>query len=125
MPMVTESGKKHKLNVRMNRKREADMSLNFISPADVYEYTRHRPVLLIDIRDEAAYRRGHIPGAVNMPFGTFDLSSPRLSGYAAIVLCCDRGSASLTLGRRLARMGYRVLSVGGGMESYRGILEKS
>lgn len=101
------------------------MSLNFISPADVYEYVKHKQVLLIDIRDEYAYQQGHFPGAVNMPYESFDMFSDKLSGHTAIILCCDRGATSLILGRRLARMGYRVLSVGGGMESYRGILEKS
>ena len=99
------------------------MSLNFIAPGDVSAYRKQGKVLIIDIRDRGAYREGHIPGAVNMPYDTFDSDSPRLINYHTIILCCDRGSASLVLGRHLSRMGYTVLSVGGGMEAYKGPLE--
>ena len=37
-----------------------------------------------------------------------------------LILYCDRGSASLSQGRELAGKGYRVKSVIGGLDSYRG-----
>lgn len=96
------------------------MSLDFISPKEVLAYIRHGNAVVIDIRDAEAFYRRHIPGAISMPYEHFDDNSKVLKEYEVIILCCEHGSASLLLGRRLSEKGYHVLSVGGGMEAWRG-----
>ena len=76
--------------------------------------------MVIDIRDKELFQKGHIPGAFSMPYETFDETAPILRKYGTIILCCEHGATSLLLGRRLSQSGYHVLSIGGGMEAWRG-----
>lgn len=96
------------------------MSLDFISPKEVLEYIRHGNAVVIDVRDEENFLKGHIPGAVSMPYEDFDEGASILKMYETIILCCDRGATSLLLGRKLSEKGYHVLSIGGGMDAWRG-----
>lgn len=98
------------------------VSLDFISSKDVLKYMDGGRAVLIDLRTGEEYKRGHIPGAVSMPYETFDDKAPVLKKYAIIILCCDRGAASLLMGRKLSAEGYRILSIGGGMSAWRGPL---
>lgn len=98
------------------------MSLDFISPRDVLKYIDRGNAVVIDLRDEKAYRQGHIPGAVSVPYEEFDEEDPVLKQYEFVILCCDRGAASLFLGRKLSAAGYPVLSIAGGMKAWRGPL---
>ena len=95
------------------------MSLDFISQKEVLKYIQSKDSVVIDIRDKALYQKGHIPGALSMPYDTFDDTDPILRKYGTIILCCEHGATSLLLGRRLSQSGYRVLSIGGGMEAWR------
>lgn len=96
------------------------MSLDFLSPKEVLEYIEHGDAVIIDIRDRESFLRGHIPGAFSMPYDTFDEHARILDEYNTIILCCERGATSLLLGRRLSEKGHHVLSVGGGMDAWRG-----
>lgn len=96
------------------------MSLDFIAPKEVLKYIDKGNSVIIDIRTREEFDAGHIPGAVSMPYDGFDEAAPLLRQYENIILCCDRGAASLLLGRRLSRHGHKVLSIGGGMDAWRG-----
>ncbi len=96
------------------------MSLDFIPPKEVLKYIQRGDSVVIDIRDKELFQKGHIPGAFSMPYETFDETVPILRKYGTIILCCEHGATSLLLGRRLSQSGYHVLSIGGGMEAWRG-----
>ena len=96
------------------------MSLDFIPPKEVLKYIQRGDSVVIDIRDKELFQKGHIPGAFSMPYETFDETAPILGKYGTIILCCEHGATSLLLGRRLSQSGYHVLSIGGGMEAWRG-----
>ena len=96
------------------------MSLDFISQKEVLNYIQQGDAAVIDIRDRELFQKGHIPGAFSMPYDSFDEKAPILRRYGTFILCCERGATSLLLGRRLSESGYRILSIGGGMEAWRG-----
>ena len=96
------------------------MSLDFIPPKEVLKYIQRGDSVVIDIRDKELFQKGHIPGAFSMPYETFDETAPILRKYGTIILCCEHGATSLLLGRSLSQSGYHVLSIGGGMEAWRG-----
>lgn len=95
------------------------MGLEMISPALLDGYVGRTDALIIDVRSREAFEQGHIRGARNIPF-------EEKGGYRyfprtkELILYCDRGSASLVKGRELARQGWRVKSVSGGLHAYRG-----
>lgn len=94
-------------------------NLETISPKMLDYYVGNKKAFIIDLRDSKSYAAGHIIGAVSIPYegGRFLFRPPR---EKEIILYCERGSHSLMAARELAREGYRVRSVIGGIRAYRG-----
>lgn len=94
-------------------------NLETISPKMLDYYVDNHKAFIIDLRSEQDYRRSHIRGAVNVPYegGCFRFHPPE---NRETVLYCERGSLSLMAGRELAKEGYRVRSVIGGLHAYKG-----
>lgn len=72
--------------------------------------------LLVSVQTPADYARGHIPGAVNIPFQeiTEAASLSRLPRDKKIVLSCEDGHRSMAAALFLGQLGYdtRVVSMG-------------
>ena len=94
--------------------------LETISPKMLDYYVDNKKAFIIDLRDASEYARGHIKGAVSIPYeeGRFAFRPPK---DKEIVLYCERGSHSLMAARELVRDGYRVRSGIGGIHAYRGM----
>lgn len=58
-------------------------------------------IQVIDIRPERAFRRGHIPGAENIPFRRFTREVNAHDWRDRIVIACPRGESSLQAARLL------------------------
>ena len=86
--------------------------------------------LLIDIREPAEFRRGHIPGAVHLPRGLLEFEihglvqrmlSPEVGApeEQPIVLYCGTGGRSALAADALTKLGYRnVKSMAGGIVAW-------
>mgnify|MGYP005778601491 CR=1 FL=1 len=95
--------------------------LEVISADRIDSWAGKPGVVLIDLRTEEEFRKGHIQGAVNLPYEELE-EGRRPSRGKILVLYCERGAASLAMGRELAEEGYQVKSVAGGLRAYRGSL---
>ncbi|MFB6126130.1 MAG: rhodanese-like domain-containing protein [Halolamina sp.] len=88
--------------------------------------------LVVDIRNPAAYRRGHVPGSVNVPLGELAarveaVLADRDSDPDRVVTVCPKGKSS----RRAARIVAAELddappveSMAGGLAEWDGDLER-
>lgn len=74
--------------------------------------------MIIDVRNRREYEKGHVKGAVNLPYDHL-LERVCLPRDKILVICCERGAASMAEGKRLAENGYEVKTVIGGMHAYR------
>lgn len=86
-----------------------------------------KPVVIVDVRETWLYSRGHIPGAVNIPYE--DDSQVRvlkeLKPSDRIVFVCHGGPMGDELASILVNNGYKdVYNLKGGMRRWRGRLEK-
>ena len=78
--------------------------------ADQLDWYVGKPwAMIIDVRK----------GAVNLPYDHL-LERVCLPRDKILVICCERGAASMAEGKRLAENGYEVKTVIGGMHAYRG-----
>lgn len=90
-----------------------------ISAREIDRYVFDKRYLLVDVRQPADYRRQHIRGSVCIPY---ERLSERIKGLGNTVpvLYCDRGGLSMQAARELEEQGYKVISVVGGIQAYRG-----
>jgi len=106
------------------------MSFENIRPEDIFRQKGNGSGLLIDLRNRAEYEKGHIPGAVCIPYEElrghlnnlrrWTLQCQRRFGRSSLILYCDRGNTSLRAARDLDNMNFQVKSVYGGISAYKG-----
>jgi len=81
--------------------------------------------LVIDLRPAEDYMRWHVRGAVSVPVDQIERTIRYLPRDRTIVLYCEWGNLSMMAGRRLSHLGFKVVSVNGGIQAYHGkYLEK-
>ena len=56
---------------------------------------------VVDIRMPGEYQRGHIPGAINVPFPEFPQRVDEVDWSEEIVVACPKGESSLQAARML------------------------
>ena len=98
------------------------MSFETIKANDVFNYIGRPNVLIIDLRDNDEYMRGHIPTAINIPYDSLEHERHRLNKNILLILYCDRGHISLLAARDLMKYGYHIKSMYGGIRAYYGKL---
>lgn len=101
------------------------MCFETIAAKSLESYMKTNRYILVDLRDYYEYRNGHIPGAVHIPYEELEGHTARLSKSNKYILYCDRGNVSMLLARELCEQGYTVLNIYGGINAYRGKLERS
>lgn len=84
------------------------------------EYIWKSNTLIIDLRDEDEYLRGHIQNAVNLPYERLMRNDFNFPKDYELVLYCERGGLSLLAARTLEKLGFHGKNVVGGINAYRG-----
>lgn len=86
------------------------------------------PPIVVDIRQPAAFERGHIPGSRNIPFGQLPNRVAELGDADRIVAVCPHGKASVQAARLISSFegtaDARVESLAGGIDDWPGELER-
>jgi rhodanese-related sulfurtransferase len=71
------------------------------TPAELHERLEEHEVQVVDIRPERAFRQGHIPGAINVPFPQLPQRVEAVDWGEDIVVACPKGESSLQAARML------------------------
>ena len=81
--------------------------------------------VIVDVRPETAYNKGHIPAAINIPRGFIsDIKNPPPKDKY-IILYCYGGLTSPAAGERMLADGYKYIFVWGGIADWPYELETS
>lgn len=82
------------------------------------------PIVIVDVREPELYMKGHIKGAINIPYDTAHKRILKeLSPMDTIVFVCHGGPMGDELGAILAKNGYpRIFNLRGGMNKWTGPL---
>jgi glyoxylase-like metal-dependent hydrolase (beta-lactamase superfamily II) len=103
---------------------EAAADVPFIAMAELDARIAARPndLLILDVREEAAYKAGHIPGARHLPRGQLELrvNEEIPDPTFRIVACCEFGKISTLAAQTLRQLGFsRAVALDGGMKAWR------
>ncbi len=92
-----------------------------INPSELEERLKNQEILLVDVRENEEWQKGHLPKAVHLSKSFIELKIEHLTEdpNQEIVLYCGGGVRSLLAGFSLYQMGYRKLvSLQGGYTSW-------
>ncbi|MCR5700604.1 MAG: rhodanese-like domain-containing protein [Lachnospiraceae bacterium] len=81
--------------------------------------------IIIDVRDENRFLKGHIPMAVNLPLSKIKSGYISYPKSRTLIVYCDTGGASMQAARLLSQKGYTVINCIGGLNNYKGSLTRS
>ena len=93
------------------------MAFQLISAREAESLMNHWEYVVIDLRNDRDYRKGHMQGALNLPYEFLDHYIEKLPKSRRYILYCSHGGTSM-----MSEQGLDVLSISGGILSYRGRL---
>jgi rhodanese-related sulfurtransferase len=102
-----------------------------VGPAEAVQLMNRRDAVVLDVRDAADYKSGHITNARHIPETELDARAKELEKVKTkpIIVSCARGNRSAGVATRLRKLGFNeVVSLRGGIAAWRDAnmpLEKS
>ncbi|WP_137145004.1 rhodanese-like domain-containing protein [Mycolicibacterium sp. CR10] len=72
-------------------------------------------VVLLDVREDDEWQRGHAEGAQHIPMGDVPARMAEIDTEAQLFVVCHSGGRSQRVAQYLARNGYEPVNVSGGM----------
>jgi rhodanese-related sulfurtransferase len=93
-----------------------------VGVADVADVpvTFDESTVLLDVREDDEWQRGHAAGALHIPMGDVPARIGEIDANATLYVVCHAGGRSLRVAQYLARNGYEPINVDGGMLSWAG-----
>lgn len=92
-----------------------------LSAADFSEQIKQGERMIIDVREPHEFRRGHLPGAVNIPLSQLPSRMKEVPSDRRLFLYCQSGMRSKQAARLLSKQGFTGLSnLRGGIASWKG-----
>ena len=80
--------------------------------------TFDQSVVLLDVRENDEWQRGHAAGAQHIPMSEVPARIGEIDPGAKLFVVCQLGGRSLRVARYLARNGYAPINVNGGMQAW-------
>ena len=77
-------------------------------------------VVLLDVREDDEWQRGHAPGAQHIPMGDVPARMAEIDTEADLYVVCHAGGRSQRVAQYLARNGYEPVNITGGMLAWAG-----
>jgi len=89
-----------------------------IDAAGTADLLAARSAFVVDVREQAEWKTGHIQGAVHIPLRQLSNRLTQLPSGKTIVTVCRSGHRSALAARTLTRAGHEVLNLRGGMNAW-------
>ncbi len=102
---------------------------DFLKTKDINEgisqFEQNDGAVLVDVRTEEEYQSGHIPKSINIPLHEIDSITQTISNHAVpLFVYCQSGARSNQAVTALSKMGYTNVKNIGGINNYRGKVER-
>jgi rhodanese-related sulfurtransferase len=100
-----------------NEGRRGGKTLNH---SEVTRMLNNGEAVLVDLREPAEFKAGHIVGAINIPHNKMETRSDELEKHRSknVVLTDKMGQHSGAVGKNLGEKGYNVYRLRGGMAEW-------
>jgi phage shock protein E len=86
------------------------------------ELDQKKGMMLLDVRTDEEYKKGHIPGSIHVPLADIGDKVKKLKKDKDLVVYCQTGNRSIWAIKRLMGMGYKNLyNLKGGYSAWKRI----
>lgn len=103
----------------LEKRNVISMSFAIIPIPELFKIVGRPGTILIDLRDEEDYQRGHIQGARNIPYETWQVQKETWTHrYDTVIFYCERGNQSMYAAKEMNKRGYHAISIAGGYQGY-------
>lgn len=101
------------INELISKKKQA----KGVSPQTTVDMMNNNKAMVVDFRNEEAYKNGHILGAIHASFD--DFQKPKMDKYKnkTLILVCDKGIQSQQIAAKISASGFQPLVLSGGMSA--------
>jgi rhodanese-related sulfurtransferase len=92
-----------------------------VGPTEAVQLINRRDAIVLDVRDAAEYKSGHITNARHVPESELDSRAKELEKIKSrpIIVSCARGNRSANVAARLRKLGFNeVVSLRGGLAAW-------
>jgi rhodanese-related sulfurtransferase len=92
-----------------------------VGPTEAVLLINRRDAVVLDVRDAAEYKSGHITNARNIPEAELDARAKELEKVKTkpIIVSCGRGNRSAGIATKLRKLGFaEVVSLRGGIAAW-------
>jgi rhodanese-related sulfurtransferase len=92
-----------------------------VGPAEAVQLINRRDAVVLDVRDAAEYKSGHITNARNVPEAELDARTRELEKVKSkpIIVSCARGTRAASIAAKLRKLGFaEVVSLRGGLAAW-------
>ncbi len=93
-----------------------------LSPQQATNMVNRQNAIILDIRNEDDFRKGHIAGSVNIPYARLSDRVNELERYkdAPLIIVCNMGNHASAAGRLLKSQSFTQLArIRGGIQAWR------
>ncbi|WP_373471252.1 rhodanese-like domain-containing protein [Carnobacterium alterfunditum] len=93
---------------------------NSISMQEFEQKWKREKLPLVDVREIDEWQSGHLDGAIHIPLNDLSDAKEKLNKGQEYYVMCYSGARSAMACQQLAREGYKVTNVMGGISAWRG-----
>ncbi len=89
-------------------------------PVEVSSWLKENaPVTIVDVRRREDYERGHVPGAINLPRGSWNNPQGLAKDQTNVIYCYSQQChLAASAAYEFAKQGYSVIEMDGGFKSW-------
>ena len=73
---------------------------------------------VVDVREPAEFREGHVPGATNIPMGQLNARLGEIDRNRPVHVVCASGNRSIAMADVLIANGFDAINVAGGTSAW-------
>ncbi len=100
--------------------RHRSVGIANLTPEQAVQWMNQQQAVVVDIRTEVAFAKGHVLGAINLENENLPKKMQHLEKYRQrpLIIVCQAGQTALRAAQLLREKGFKAFVLGGGLQQW-------